>query len=150
MGAKVFISYAHADQAAAQRVARQLGAAGLDVWFDRDKLQPGDNWALALGRAIADSDALVVLLSPDALASEWVQREIEYALTEQRYKNRVVPVVVRPTRNVPWILRNFQMLDFRTEEDLGGKIATLIGAKPAAHGARRRAAKTARAARAAN
>lgn len=119
------------------------------MWFDRDQLQPGDNWALALGRAIADSDALVVLLSPDAMASQYVQHEIEHALLSARDKDRVIPVVVKPTPNMPWILRRLQPLDLTTEEDLGGKIAKIIGATRRVSGTPRRATKGARHARAA-
>ncbi len=147
MGAKVFLSYAHADRAAAEVVARQLDAVGLDVWFDVDQLQTGDNWALALGRALEDSDALVVLLSPDAMASRHVQLETQHALLSARYKNRVIPVVVRPTRNVPWILRRFHMLDLKTEGDVGGRIAEIIAATRPRSGARRRIVKRSHTAR---
>jgi hypothetical protein len=45
------------------------------------------------------------LLSPDSVASEWVRREIEFAISLPRFKDRLIPVLVRPTREVPWILQ---------------------------------------------
>lgn len=145
MGTKVFLSYVHADRSSAEKVARQLESAGLSPWDPSEEIQPGDNWALKLGHALENADALVVLLSPDAVASKYVQREIEYALTSLRYKDRVIPVVVRPTRDVPWILRRFPTFDLRTEADLGGKIAKIVRTPRSAAGARR-SSRTSRAA----
>jgi hypothetical protein len=51
----------------------------------------------------------VVLLTPDAVQSDQVLWEIEYALGSRAFKNRLVPVVVGspdriPKESVPWIL----------------------------------------------
>jgi len=42
-----------------------------------------------MGKALEESDAMVVLLSPEAARSESVQREIDYALVSLNYKNKV-------------------------------------------------------------
>jgi hypothetical protein len=78
-----------------------------------------------------------------------VRYDFEYALTSLRYKDRVIPVVVRPTRDVPWILRRFPTFDLRTEADLGAKFAQIVRAPRPASGARR-SSRTARAPRAAH
>lgn len=99
---KVFLSYANADREWAKQLADRLHDAGLEVWNRHDELGAGDNWAAKIGEALEQSDFLVVLLSPDAVESSWVQREIEYALGSKRYDNRLLPVVVRRTDRVPW------------------------------------------------
>ena len=106
---KVFLSYSAADRELARELVSRLRAEGFDVW-QFDELAPGDNWALAIGKALEESDAMIVLLSPDAAKSEWVEREVEYALTSPRYKNRLLPVVVKPTRRIPWILRKLPLI----------------------------------------
>jgi hypothetical protein len=53
---------------------------------------------------------MVVLLSPAALTSAFVQREIEYALGDERFKGRLVPVVVRSVKEIPWILEKLDVL----------------------------------------
>jgi len=40
----IFISYAREDEVAAARVVRDLQAAGCTVWYDRERLQAGQDW----------------------------------------------------------------------------------------------------------
>lgn len=100
----VFISYAEKDQAYAASLGRALTAAGVHVWGPHE-LTTGGNWALEAGKALANADAFVVLVSPDSVASEWVRREIEFGISSPRFKGRLIPVLVRPTQQVPWILQ---------------------------------------------
>jgi hypothetical protein len=50
---------------------------------------------------------MVVLISPEAAKSEWVRSEIAYALKSLRFENRLIPVQVRPTEGMPWVLEMF-------------------------------------------
>lgn len=106
----VFLSYSHTDALLAAQVSRGLKAAGLNVWSPDGDLLPGDNWAAEVARALEESQAMVVLLTPDAMHSPWVKREMEYALGAQNYCDRLIPVVVGnpelvPADDVPWIVR---------------------------------------------
>jgi hypothetical protein len=47
---------------------------------------------------------MIVLVSPAAAQSDQLAREIEYALTSKRFRNRLIPVIVKPTKKLPWIL----------------------------------------------
>jgi hypothetical protein len=107
---RVFLSYSDADRDFAKRLASHLSRRGCDVWDPSDRLYPGDNWALKIGRALKESTAMVVLLSPDSVKSEWVRREIEYAIGDRNYEGRVFPVLVRPTEEIPWILQKLGIL----------------------------------------
>jgi len=100
---RVFLSYAQADRALADLLARDIAAAGYAVWSDRNLL-PGDNWAKEIADALESSEAMVVIVSPSAAKSEWVKREVEYAIGSDRYAKRLIPVVVQPTPEMPWIL----------------------------------------------
>jgi hypothetical protein len=112
---KVFISHAHTDEPLVKKVAAVLEDIGLEVWDDTREIMPGDNWADKVAQALQESEAMVVLLTPDALRSSWVRRDIEYALGEQGYRKRVIPVLVGdpkdfPQEEVPWILRHLPMI----------------------------------------
>lgn len=107
---KVFLSHAAEDRDLVRELTAGLAAAGHEVWSPDLNLFPGDNWGLEVGKALEKADALVVLISPEAVASPWFAREIEYALGSKRFENRLLPVVVRPTDDIPWILRRFQMV----------------------------------------
>ena len=50
---------------------------------------------------------MVVLLSPQAMKSDWVRKEIEFALGAPQYRGRLIPVMVKSTPDIPWILKKF-------------------------------------------
>ena len=131
---KVFISYVHSDEALAQKVVAILEEAGLEVWDDTREILPGDNWAEQVAKALKESEAMVVLLTPEATRSRWVRREIEYALGEKRYSKRLIPVLVGdptdfPQEAIPWILWRLQMVklaEYDKEEEGIRRIAQTL------------------------
>jgi hypothetical protein len=48
----VFVSYAKEDLEAVRRLASALEAVGVDVWFDKTELKPGDDWDRKIRRNI--------------------------------------------------------------------------------------------------
>jgi hypothetical protein len=91
------------------QLASCLKQSGLKVWDRSVQTLPGDNWALKTGEALEASDALVVLLSPGVGKSETIVRTVQYALGSERFQNRLIPVMVRPTTKFPWILKDLQV-----------------------------------------
>jgi TIR domain len=116
---RVFLSYAESDRATAAKFRKMLEQAGMEVWFDEAEVLPGENWAEALAKALRSSDAMVTLLSPAAGKSPRVTREIEFAITQPRYRKRLIPVLVRPTRNYPWILQRLNLIDATEDPESG-------------------------------
>ena len=118
---RVFLSYAHADAAFAERFRKALAESGLEVSDpDRDHL-PGENWAGEVARALEESEAMVVLLTPAATSSPYVKRNIEYALGAKNYSNRLIPVVVGnlerfPSAEIPWIVRRMPWFELDDTE----------------------------------
>jgi hypothetical protein len=109
-GMKVFLSYAQSDRGWAKKLSEDLAGAGFQVFDPVGELLPGDNWSLEIGKALDDSQAMVVLISPAAVRSPWVQREIQYALGSEKYQDRLIPVEVEPTTDFPWVLRHVQWI----------------------------------------
>jgi len=133
----VFISHAYSDEPLAHRLAQTLERAGLRVWDARDEVLPGDNWAAKAGEALEEAEAMIVLLTPDALRSSQVRREIYYALGKEDFSGRLFPVLVGPKsvltdEAVPWILRNLQMIHLTeqgekaAEEEAFGQITRAL------------------------
>jgi TIR domain len=110
---KVFINYSHKDEALATELADRLEAAGLDPWFDKREILPGDNWAEKTSEGLKESNAMVVLLTPNSVKSEPVQANVSFALSDKSFRHRVIPVVVGdfeesgPER-IPWILKKLK------------------------------------------
>jgi hypothetical protein len=110
---KVFLSYAKSDAQEARNLDADLSKAGFEVWYPDKASFPGENWWLKIGEELKGSGAMVVLLSPDSVNSSSVQHEIEYALSSPRFENRLIPVMIRPTKSkdFPWILRKLAWID---------------------------------------
>jgi hypothetical protein len=120
---KVFISYSSKDESLAKEVATTLEKAGLSAWYDSE-IMPGQNWAEEIAKRLNESDAMVVLLTPHALESNWMRRDIDYALSRKAFNNRLIPVIVGdfPQYEVPWIFNHLKTIRLsehgRNEEQL--------------------------------
>lgn len=110
---KAFISYSHCDTTIAVRLHRRLEGYRLPsrlvgtstsrgavparltpIFRDIDELPAADDLSTEIKAALADSAALVVLCSPDAKTSRWVNREIE--LFREIHPDRpILPALVR-------------------------------------------------------
>lgn len=71
----VFLSHNSKDKPRVRKLAEDLRAAGLRVWFDEWVLKPGDDIYLSIERGLEAARAQVLCLSPSALESEWVALE---------------------------------------------------------------------------
>ena len=91
---KVFVTHAESDELLAREVVRALGQAGLEVWDEAVEVYPSDNWAKVIGEALEQAEAMVVLLTPEALDSTRVVRDIQFALTKITFKDRLISVLV--------------------------------------------------------
>lgn len=110
---KVFISHSHTDRESIRELVDELAREGHQVWYDEAELEPGDNFAAKVGKAIESAQAMIVVLSEESSKSPWVQREIDYALGSPKYKHRVVTVLADRKAEVPWILRRFPVVEVR-------------------------------------
>lgn len=89
MPASVFISYKRLNRSFAERLELDLKRAGLNVWRDLIDLSYGDDFEAKIFPAIDACTHLVLPASPEAAASVWVRREVDYALANGR---TVIPV----------------------------------------------------------
>jgi hypothetical protein len=88
----VFLSYKREDGQLMQSIRSILISSGISVWTD-DNIEPGTVvWMSSIQTAIEQCGCVVVLLSPEAKASEWIQKELHYAVI---HKKKIFPVLVR-------------------------------------------------------
>jgi len=118
---RVFISHLQQDNALAKKVAKTLEEVGLEVWDAQDIL-PGDNWFKEISESLEQSQAMVVLITPESLGSMWIRKEIEYALGNESFSGRLIPVVIgrledMPKENLPWILRHLNIIELPNPEN---------------------------------
>lgn len=75
---QVFISYARSTQDQAQVFANTLRAEGFDVWLD-EQLPTHRAYADVIEERLRAAKAVVVIWSSDAVKSQWVRAEADYA-----------------------------------------------------------------------
>ncbi len=122
---QLFISYSRKDITFARWLAGDLEKAGYTVWWDITDLRGGDDWVRVIPEAIETSDFVIVVLSPDATASEWVKKEYTQALS---LRKKIIPIMLRTTA-VPFALNTINYVDFSSEdayaESLNGLLLAL-------------------------
>jgi hypothetical protein len=126
-GSKVFLSYAHDDREIALKIAVRLRAAGFVAWDPELEILPGANWAAELSAALESAGAMVVLISPQAMASRTVSHQIEYALGAKHLDGHLIPVFVRPTKDAPWILNALPSVEYKDPVKTTNRIIELLG-----------------------
>lgn len=100
-----FISYSSQDNAFAERLASDLKAKNLGAWFDKWEIRVGDSLMQKIGQGIRENDYLIVVLSPDSVASEWVKKELAEAMQREIAEKRVVvlPVLYKQCQRPPFL-----------------------------------------------
>ena len=123
------MSYARKDSALARQLADRLTRGGFTVWNPEEEIAPGDNWAKKIGKALENSEWMVILLTPRALESDWLRQDIEFALGSKKYEGRVFSVYVGPTleagKDVPWILLKLPHRQVESAKDFGDIVKDL-------------------------
>lgn len=76
----IFLSHSAQDGELVRGIKAQVEAIGVRVYLYEEHGSPGQALTPRLQRAIADHDALVVLLTPSSAPRSYVQQEVGFAL----------------------------------------------------------------------
>jgi hypothetical protein len=105
MSDRVFISYASEDEKLARRVERVLSDIGVETFLDRNDIDWGDEFTKRIDDALKWCSALVVIITPASLKSQWVPYEIGIAKSQGK---RILPFVAHPSIELPEYIRRYQ------------------------------------------
>ena len=114
---RAFISYASADRTEVLKRVQMLDRISVDFFHDLLSLDPGERWERALYRKIDESDVLFLFWSTAAKQSEWVMREVRYAIARQGGDEfappEIVPIIIEgpPPAEPPAELRHLHFND---------------------------------------
>lgn len=74
---QVFVSFSHRDEARARALIKELRLVpDLEVSASADEFDVGTNWQRKLRRDLEASDLVVLFLTKDAIASDWIRHEL--------------------------------------------------------------------------
>jgi hypothetical protein len=95
-----FISYNKADQGAAQWIAWQLEEAGYSVVIQAWDFRQSHNFVLDMDRALKETQRVLLVLSPDFLASQYTAPEwaAAFAKDPAGVQGLLLPVRVKPCK----------------------------------------------------
>lgn len=125
MSHDIFISYSRRDTERMQQVRDTLLDAGLTVWTD-EGITPGtESWKRSISDAITGCTSVVVLFSPDAAQSTWVNRELDFA---ELHNKKIYPLLVRGDEkaSLPFGYTTFQFIDIRSDGTVVNGLQDLI------------------------
>lgn len=116
----IFLSHTSIDKPFVEKLAKDLQNLGIQVWFDRYQIKVGESILWKIDEGIRDSEYLAIVISKEALESEWVKTEITAAWQKQveQKGNFILPIYYRECE-IPLILQGIKYADFRTNYDQG-------------------------------
>jgi hypothetical protein len=124
---KVFVSYARKDRAFAERLVNDLKGAGAEVWWDVSGIDEGD-FLDKINEALRQCQWLVFVLTPFALESKWVKKEVNAAINrrEKGLMRGILPILASPLAQdaVPPLWDNLHRYDAVADYD--GEVARLV------------------------
>jgi tetratricopeptide (TPR) repeat protein len=115
---KVFVSHSHSNNAFCAALVHGLKAAGADVWYDEEQLHAGQLGPV-IERELRERPVFLVVLSPAALRSRWVEDETRWAyqLLKREPSRILLPVLAEalPSEDAIWLF----LQDFKRVEAVG-------------------------------
>lgn len=106
--AHVFISYARKDRLFVETLKGELRSIDLKVWVDTENLRAGEDWREGIDEAIKSSLLFIIVMTPEAKASEYVTYEWSFAMG---LGITIIPIILKPT-NLHYHLERLQHFDF--------------------------------------
>jgi TIR domain-containing protein len=88
---KIFVSHSTKDTSFATKLVQDLSAAGTQAWMDVNDLGAG-NFQERIDKALADCEWFLLVLTRNALASEWVRQEV-YAANRLKNQGKIKQLV---------------------------------------------------------
>ncbi len=113
---QVFISHSSRDrQFVESEIVPLLRGHTIRPWYSADDISVASRWEKEILKALRASQWFLVVLTPDAVASEWVQAEVHWAIENRR--DKFVPVMLKECdpASLHLHLSRYQHVDFRDD-----------------------------------
>ncbi len=147
---RIFLCHAREDKPAVRELYQRFRTPGFAPWLDDEDLEPGQKWRVEIPKAIANSDVILVCLSPHSVGkSSYIKSEMQFALDNANKQPPdaifIIPVLLEacevPSQfaDYQWVnlfdLRGFERLQqalARKAKQVGASADELANALPAA------------------
>ena len=118
---EVFLSHSSKDQDFVTDLSEVVRRHGVPVWYSETNITGAQQWHDEIGSALNRCDWFALVLSPNSIDSMWVKRELIFALQQNRFENKIVPLLYQPCdfTRLSWVLPSFQFIDFHQDFTTG-------------------------------
>lgn len=118
---EVFLSHSSLDGSFADSIADTLRSHGIPIWYSSTNILGAQQWHDEIGEALERCDWFIVILSPNSVQSKWVKMELLFALNNNQYDNKIIPVLYQScdVKRLSWTLNLVQMIDFSGDLNTG-------------------------------
>ena len=118
---ELFLSHSNQNRDFADTLADVLRRRGVQVGYSQINIIGAQQWHDEIGEALRRCDWFAVVLSEPSVESEWVKHELMRALRDNRFKNKIIPMLYEPCdfERLSWILPEFQFINFTDNFDDG-------------------------------
>ncbi len=125
----LFISYSHKDGEFVDKLVLRLIEKNIKIWKDKWKTLTGDSFVREIQAGIKGATFFGIVLSVNALESEWVTEELRLAVDEESKGGQITILPIRIDNcEIPVSLKDRLYADFREDFDLGlNQIIRVVG-----------------------
>jgi hypothetical protein len=126
---KIFLSYSSNDRPQVEKIYSFLHTQGADVWYDQEKLLPGQDWNYEIHKGLDEADVILLCLSKKSVSKEgYVQKEMRLALDMalEMPEGRIFLIPARLEEcDLPYKLKSYQWVDLFADNGMDRLIKSL-------------------------
>jgi hypothetical protein len=114
---KAFVSHATLDHPFVEKFAADLRANGVDAWFSKWEIKPGDSIRAKIEEGLEGCEYFIIVLSKNSINRPWVQTELD-AATIRKLNGKVrkiIPVKIEDCGDLPPTLGALLWEDFSNQ-----------------------------------
>jgi hypothetical protein len=129
--AVVFLSHSSRDKEFVRKLGEDLEKLGLSVWLDQWEIRVGDCIVSKIEQGIGSSDYVIIVLSPHAVQSGWVDREWKAKYWDEINQSRVMVLpVLAEECDIPPLLKTKKYADCRGDNYAVGLVDLMAAISP--------------------
>ena len=127
MSTSIFLSHTKSDKPFVRKLASDLETHGIRYWLDEAEIKVGESLIEKIRQGLDGVDYVAAILSPDSVASPWVQRELDVAMNQEILGQRVkvLPIMYKSCELPGFLLGKFYA-DFTDTESYPDAFKRLI------------------------
>jgi len=125
-----FISHNSKDKPFANRLCATLESQGINTWYDKNQIFPGDSITDKVQYGLQNYDIFIIILSNNSINAPWVKEELRVAyqnrLSESKQK-RIIPLLL-DNCEIPLFLKDYLYIPFKTQSQYSKSANLLLDA----------------------